>query len=96
MQFSPPLSLCTGTEAPLRYQSIMSPAADLTASLPRAYLIEGDLLKTSRSRSDNSIHGQPRTRLFRLTENSLEYSHHFLNQVQGFKNNLHFSLPDEF
>ena len=43
----------------------------------------GELLKTSRSRSNDKIHGPPRRRRFRLTEEALEYFQQF-SQV-GFK-----------
>lgn len=37
----------------------------------------GELLKTSRSRNNDKIHGPPRRRRFRLTEEALEYFQQF-------------------
>lgn len=37
----------------------------------------GELIKTSRSRANNKIHGPPRRRRFRLTEDSIDYFQHF-------------------
>ena len=70
----PPSLLSSGTESP-------ATPADGTGTLSRTLLMVGDLVKTSCSCTDNSIHGQPRMRRFRLTEDALEYYHHFFNQV---------------
>lgn len=62
---------------------IQSPMSDTGAiptdahHLPSGTIKYGELLKTSRSRTNNRIHGPPRRRRFRLTEEAIEYFQQF-------------------
>lgn len=51
----------------------LSPLEDAGRQVLPGTLKAGDLIKTSKSRSNNKIHGPPRKRRFRLSEDALEY-----------------------
>lgn len=68
-----PISQTTPIESPM--VEITSPSG--LTNVVNDGIKYGELLKTSRSRSDDKIHGPPRRRRFRLTEKALEYFQQF-------------------
>ena len=84
IQCNPPLMLylLLGLGPTSQTTPIESPMIELNSPSGLANVVYsgikyGELLKTSRSRSDDKIHGPPRRRRFRLTEEALEYFQQF-------------------
>ena len=60
---------------------IASPAVDRWDAIKRGAIRYGDLQKTSFNHGSDKPHGLPNKRLFRLTEDAIEYYHVYFGQV---------------